>query len=75
MDAKHAKDAAATGAKAANLARAAVAGLPVLPGFMLVPADRAPWAATGEDEGLELRCRRCGSSRFGQGAETTDCRA
>jgi len=49
LDAEHARDAAVTGAKAANLARAAVAGLPVLPGFVLVPADRAPWAATGED--------------------------
>lgn len=49
LDAEHARDAAAAGAKAANLARAAVAGLPVLPGFVLVPADRAPWAATGED--------------------------
>ncbi|MFI1354392.1 PEP/pyruvate-binding domain-containing protein [Streptomyces sp. NPDC020898] len=49
LDAEQAEDAAATGAKAANLARAAVAGLPVLPGFVLVPAGRAPWAATGED--------------------------
>ncbi|MEV7891177.1 PEP/pyruvate-binding domain-containing protein [Streptomyces sp. NPDC002817] len=49
LDAEHAKDAAVTGAKAANLARAAVAGLSVLPGFVLVPADRAPWAAAGED--------------------------
>ncbi|MFF0014995.1 hypothetical protein [Streptomyces sp. NPDC005374] len=49
LDAEQAKDAAATGAKAANLARAAVAGLPVLPGFVLVPADRAPGAPTGED--------------------------
>ncbi|MFC8198894.1 PEP/pyruvate-binding domain-containing protein [Streptomyces sp. NPDC057298] len=49
LDAEHAKDAAVTGAKAANLARAIVAGLPVLPGFVLVPADCAPWAATGED--------------------------
>ncbi|MFE3032963.1 PEP/pyruvate-binding domain-containing protein [Streptomyces canus] len=49
LDAEHAKDAVVTGAKAANLAHAAVAGLPVLPGFVLVPADRAPWAVTGED--------------------------
>jgi pyruvate,water dikinase len=46
LDAEDARDAAATGAKAANLARAAVAGLPALPGFVLVPGDRAPWAAT-----------------------------
>ncbi|WP_330262800.1 hypothetical protein [Streptomyces griseorubiginosus] len=44
LDAERAKDAAATGAKAANLARAALAGLPVLPGFVLVRADRAPGA-------------------------------
>jgi phosphohistidine swiveling domain-containing protein len=49
LDSEHAKDAATTGAKAANLARAAVAGLPVLPGFVLVPADRAPQAGAGED--------------------------
>lgn len=49
LDAEHANDSATTGAKAANLARAAVAGLPTLPGFVLVPANRAPWAAAGED--------------------------
>ncbi|WP_371661857.1 PEP/pyruvate-binding domain-containing protein [Streptomyces sp. NBC_00280] len=49
LDSEHAKDAAVTGAKAANLARAAAAGLPVLPGFVLVPADRAPRAGAGED--------------------------
>ncbi|MDX3733404.1 PEP/pyruvate-binding domain-containing protein [Streptomyces caniscabiei] len=49
LDAEQADDATVTGAKAANLARAAVAGLPVLPGFVLVPADRAPGAAAGED--------------------------
>ncbi|MFI8007004.1 PEP/pyruvate-binding domain-containing protein [Streptomyces sp. NPDC086010] len=42
-------DTAVTGAKAANLARAAVAGLPVLPGFVLVPAERAPDALTGDE--------------------------
>ncbi|MFE3850349.1 hypothetical protein ACFXPN_04305 [Streptomyces griseorubiginosus] len=49
LDAERAKDAAATGAKAAYLVCAAVAGPPVLPGVVLVPADRAPGAATGED--------------------------
>lgn len=49
LDSEYAEDVAVTGAKAANLARAAVVGLPVLPGFVLVPAERAPWAATGED--------------------------
>ena len=49
LDAERAKDATVTGAKAANLARAALAGLPVLPGFVLVPTDQAPGAATGED--------------------------
>ncbi|MFI7501563.1 PEP/pyruvate-binding domain-containing protein [Streptomyces sp. NPDC049687] len=49
LDAEQARGAAVTGAKAANLARAAVAGLPVLPGFVLVPADRAPVGAAGED--------------------------
>ncbi|MFD7406000.1 PEP/pyruvate-binding domain-containing protein [Streptomyces sp. NPDC059866] len=43
-----ATDPSVTGAKAARLARAAVAGLPVLPGFVLVPASRAPGAVTGE---------------------------
>jgi phosphoenolpyruvate synthase/pyruvate phosphate dikinase len=36
LDTEQAKDPAVTGAKAANLARAAVAELPVLPGFVLV---------------------------------------
>ncbi|WP_416968022.1 PEP/pyruvate-binding domain-containing protein [Streptomyces sp. 4F14] len=49
LDTEQAKDASVTGAKAANLARSAVAGLPVLPGFVLVPADRAPDAPVGED--------------------------
>ncbi|MEU8605912.1 PEP/pyruvate-binding domain-containing protein [Streptomyces parvulus] len=51
-----ARDAAVTGAKAAHLARAAVAGLPVLPGFVLVPAARVPAALTG-DEVLRLAWR------------------
>ncbi|MET8981818.1 PEP/pyruvate-binding domain-containing protein [Streptomyces sp. NPDC004539] len=49
LDTDRAKDATVTGAKAANLARSAVAGLPVLPGFVLVPADRAPGADAGEE--------------------------
>lgn len=47
-DAEDVEDAAVTGAKAANLAGAAVAGLPAA-GFVLVPAHRAPRAAAGED--------------------------
>ncbi|WP_260867799.1 PEP/pyruvate-binding domain-containing protein [Streptomyces sp. SAJ15] len=50
LDSEHAKDPAVTGAKAANLARAAVAGLPVLPGFALVPAGRAKGAPAGDEE-------------------------
>ncbi|MFF0013726.1 PEP/pyruvate-binding domain-containing protein [Streptomyces sp. NPDC005374] len=46
---EQAKNPAVTGARAANLARSAVAGLPVLPGFVLVPADRAPGAPAGGD--------------------------
>ncbi|MFJ2635622.1 PEP/pyruvate-binding domain-containing protein [Streptomyces sp. NPDC087422] len=42
-----AHEAALAGAKAANLARAAARGLPVLPGFALVPAARAPGAPAG----------------------------
>ncbi|WP_351236277.1 PEP/pyruvate-binding domain-containing protein [Streptomyces sp. NPDC002133] len=48
LDAPEAEDPNLTGAKAANLARAAVAGLPVLPGFVLVPSERAPEAPTGQ---------------------------
>ncbi|MDX3382403.1 PEP/pyruvate-binding domain-containing protein [Streptomyces niveiscabiei] len=48
LDSEQARHTAVTGAKAANLARAAVAGLPTLPGFVLVPADRAPDAPVGE---------------------------
>ncbi|SEG92872.1 pyruvate, water dikinase [Actinacidiphila yanglinensis] len=47
LDAAVAGDPAVVGAKAANLARAAAAGLPVLPGFVLVAADRAPGAPAG----------------------------
>ncbi|MFH8369533.1 PEP/pyruvate-binding domain-containing protein [Streptomyces sp. NPDC018031] len=49
LDSERAKDPAVTGAKAAHLARAAAAGLPVLPGFALVPAGRAPDAPTGAE--------------------------
>ena len=49
LDSEEAEDATVAGAKAANLARAAVAGLPALPGFVLVPVKRAPGAG----------CRRC----------------
>ncbi|MGX9889384.1 PEP/pyruvate-binding domain-containing protein [Streptomyces sp. NPDC002276] len=49
LDTERAKDPAVTGGKAANLARSAVAGLPVLPGFVLVSADRAPGAPVGEE--------------------------
>ncbi|WP_240554032.1 PEP/pyruvate-binding domain-containing protein, partial [Streptomyces niveiscabiei] len=48
LDSERARHTAVTGAKAANLARAAVAGLPTLPGFVLVPVDRAPDAPVGE---------------------------
>ncbi|MEW2165319.1 PEP/pyruvate-binding domain-containing protein [Streptomyces sp. NPDC007084] len=47
LDSELAKDPFVTGAKAANLARAAVAQLPVLPGFVLVPVERAGEAAAG----------------------------
>lgn len=49
LDAPKAADPSVTGAKAANLARASVAGLPVLPGFVLVPAQRLPGAPTGQE--------------------------
>ncbi|MGP4112147.1 PEP/pyruvate-binding domain-containing protein [Streptomyces sp. 4N509B] len=44
-----AADAAVTGAKAARLARAHATGLPALPGFVLVPADRAPGLPVGRE--------------------------
>ncbi|WP_435130910.1 PEP/pyruvate-binding domain-containing protein [Actinacidiphila sp. bgisy144] len=47
LDTAAAADPSVAGAKAANLARAAAAGLPVLPGFVLVAADRAPDAPAG----------------------------
>lgn len=47
LDTPLAKNPSVTGAKAAHLARAAVAGLPVLPGFVLVPASRVPGMPTG----------------------------
>ncbi|MGW1886905.1 PEP/pyruvate-binding domain-containing protein [Streptomyces sp. NPDC001970] len=49
LDSEWAKDPSVTGEKAANLARAAVAGLPVLPGFVLVPAERVPGAPDGQE--------------------------
>ncbi|WP_433893109.1 PEP/pyruvate-binding domain-containing protein [Streptomyces sp. CA-111067] len=49
LDTGLARDPAAAGAKAANLARAAAEGLPVLPGFVLVPAARAEGAPAGAD--------------------------
>ncbi|MCI3928935.1 PEP/pyruvate-binding domain-containing protein [Streptomyces sp. AN091965] len=45
LEARHARDPRLTGAKAAHLARAAAVGLPVLPGFVLVPADAADAAS------------------------------
>ncbi|WP_331766840.1 PEP/pyruvate-binding domain-containing protein [Embleya sp. NBC_00896] len=50
LDAERAGDARLTGGKAAQLARAAAAGLPVLPGFVVVPATHAPDAPHGEEE-------------------------
>jgi rifampicin phosphotransferase len=44
-----ASDPALTGAKTANLARAHAAGLPVLPGFAIVPLARAPGLVGGEE--------------------------
>jgi pyruvate,water dikinase len=46
LDTPAARDPALAGAKAANLARAAAAGLPVLPGFVILPPGRAPAAST-----------------------------
>lgn len=61
LESKRAADAVVTGAKAANLARAAGAGLPTLPGFVLVPtgaptgkaAVLAAWRALTGPEGQE----------------------
>ncbi|WP_327287195.1 hypothetical protein [Streptomyces sp. NBC_01198] len=49
LDTATARDPGLSGAKAANLARAAAAGLPVLPGFVIVPAGRAPGLPGGGD--------------------------
>ncbi|WP_329137197.1 PEP-utilizing enzyme [Streptomyces sp. NBC_01476] len=49
LDTAAARDPGLSGAKAANLARAATEGLPVLPGFVIVPAARAPGIAGGPD--------------------------
>lgn len=50
LDDARARNIRTTGAKAAHLARAAGAGLPVLPGFVLVPAAAAPEAPHGAGE-------------------------
>ncbi|QIB47258.1 PEP/pyruvate-binding domain-containing protein [Streptomyces aureoverticillatus] len=63
LDAGQARDARIAGAKAAHLARAARAGLPVLPGFVVVPAAVAPGAPRGE---VELR--RAWGELSGEGA-------
>ncbi|MFD7697142.1 PEP/pyruvate-binding domain-containing protein [Streptomyces sp. NPDC059805] len=49
MNTPWATDPDITGAKAAHLARAADEGLPVLPGFVLVPATRTRSALTGDE--------------------------
>ncbi|OEJ28088.1 hypothetical protein BGM19_06785 [Streptomyces agglomeratus] len=48
LEAEEARNPALTGAKAANLARAAAAGLPVLPGFALMPVEAAAGVPHGE---------------------------
>ncbi|MEU8675409.1 PEP/pyruvate-binding domain-containing protein [Streptomyces sp. NPDC048560] len=50
------------GTKAANLAHAAAEGLPVLPGFVIVPATRAPRAPRGP-EALRAAWRELGGER------------
>ncbi|WP_344387244.1 PEP/pyruvate-binding domain-containing protein [Streptomyces vastus] len=69
LDTEEAGNAALTGAKAANLARAAAAGLPVLPGFALVPQESASdlphgpsavrdaWRGLADEEGRSLVVR------------------
>ncbi|MFI9615809.1 PEP/pyruvate-binding domain-containing protein [Streptomyces sp. NPDC052023] len=57
LDAPEAGDPRLTGAKAAHLARAAVAGLPVLPGFVLVPVERASGAAPAGQEAMRRAWR------------------
>ncbi|SDN71610.1 PEP/pyruvate-binding domain-containing protein [Streptomyces wuyuanensis] len=49
LDNPLAHDPSIIGAKAAHLAHAAMAGLPVLPGFVLVPASRVPGATIGTE--------------------------
>ncbi|WP_259299842.1 PEP/pyruvate-binding domain-containing protein, partial [Streptomyces aurantiacus] len=63
LDSVRARDIRTTGAKAAHLARAARAGLPVLPGFVLVPAAAAPGTPQGEAE-----LRRAWGELSGDGA-------
>ncbi|MFE6402133.1 PEP/pyruvate-binding domain-containing protein [Streptomyces alboflavus] len=50
LDARRAQDVRIAGAKAAHLARAAGAGLPVLPGFVVAAAAADPEAHHGESE-------------------------
>ncbi|MCF2530252.1 PEP/pyruvate-binding domain-containing protein [Yinghuangia soli] len=61
LDAERARDTALTGAKAANLARAKAAGLPVLPGFVLVAGARLSvrnGQALPEDDSVLVEYRR-----------------
>ncbi|WP_151475912.1 PEP/pyruvate-binding domain-containing protein [Streptomyces albicerus] len=57
LDSEAALDPSLTGSKAANLARAAVAGLPVLPGFVIVPAQLAGGAAPSGEKALHRAWR------------------
>lgn len=52
LDTEHAKDPAVPGAKASNPARSAIAGLPVLPGFVLASADRRPVRPSGRRQSV-----------------------
>ncbi|WP_051852910.1 PEP/pyruvate-binding domain-containing protein [Streptomyces aureocirculatus] len=63
LETRQARDVRIAGAKAAHLARAAVAGLPVLPGFVVVAAETATGAPRGEDA-----LRHAWSELSGQGA-------
>ncbi|WP_051854547.1 PEP/pyruvate-binding domain-containing protein [Streptomyces sp. NRRL B-1347] len=51
LEARRAREPRLAGAKAAHLARAAGAGLPVLPGFVLIPAELADAAGSEEAVG------------------------
>ncbi|SDP06308.1 PEP/pyruvate-binding domain-containing protein [Actinacidiphila guanduensis] len=61
LDSEGARDPSVVGAKAANLARSAAAGLPVLPGFVLVASDRAPRAPAGH-QALRAAWRQLGGA-------------